>query len=249
VCPPPADLFSVAAIERLRGPAVSGEAAVWIHQWALTTALVVLAPRLALAWWATRRARALAADLALPLDDPYFLRVLAATRGAGVVVETVPYSFRPSAAASERASRLLLDLYGSQARLRVSEPPRYGEPPPAAPDGLEGPRRVVVVFSLAQSPELEVHGEFLEEIRRQIAARPAGGQLLVLLDDEAYRARLGDAAPRLAERRRAWERFAEECGVAAVSLPGGADGGGAPGEDVLARARDALARCPGEARA
>jgi hypothetical protein len=66
----------------------------------------------------------------------------------------------------------------------------------------------------------------------------------VLLDDEAYRARLGDSAPRLAERRRAWERFGEECGVTVVSLSG-ADAG----QDLLARARDALARRPGEARA
>jgi hypothetical protein len=211
--------------------------------------LVVLLPRLPLAWRAGRHARALAADLALPLDDPYFLRVLAATRGAGVVVEVIPYSFRPSPAASERASRLLLDLYGSQARLRTAEPPGYGAPPPGAPEAVAGARRIVVVFSLAQSPELEVHGEFLEEIRRQLAARPTGGQLLVLLDDEAYRARLGDAAPRLAERRRAWERFAADAGVAAVSLPGAPDGAGDAGEDVLARARDALARSPGEAPA
>jgi hypothetical protein len=226
--PPPADLFSAATIERLRGPAVSGEAAVWIHLWALTTVLVVVVPRLALAWRASRRARA--ADLRLPLDDPYFLRVLAATRGAGVLVEVIPYSFRPSPAGTERASRLLLDLYGSHARLHASEPSGYGEPPPPAADGAQGPRRVVVVFSLAQSPELEVHGEFLDEISRQLSASPAGGQLLVLLDDEAYRARLGDSAPRLAERRRAWERFGEECGVTVVSLSGAA-----AGQDLLPR--------------
>jgi hypothetical protein len=242
--PPPSELFSVEAIERLRGPAVSGEAAVWIHLWALTTVLVVVAPRLVLAWRASRRARALAADLRLPLDDAYFLRVLAATRGAGVLVEVIPYSFRPSPAGAERAGRLLLDLYGSQARLHAPEPTGYGDPPPPAADGGQGPRRVVVMFSLAQTPELEVHGEFLDEIRRQLAASPAGGQLLVLLDDEAYRARLGDSAPRLAERRRAWERFGEECGVGVVSLSV------APADqDLLTRARDALADRPGESRA
>ncbi len=242
--PPPAELFSVEAIERLRGPAVSGEAAVWIHLWALTTALVVVAPRLVLAWRASRHARALAADLRLSLDDAYFLRLLAATRGAGVLVEVIPYGFRPSPAGTERASRLLLDLYGSQARLHAPEPTGYGEPPPPAAHGAQAPRRVVVMFSLAQSPELEVHGEFLDEIRRQLRASPAGGQLLVLLDDEAYRARLGDSAPRLAERRRVWERFGEECGVTVVSLSSAA-----AGQDLLARARDALARRPGEARA
>lgn len=242
--PPPAELFSVEAIERLRGPAVSGEAAVWIHLWTLTTVLVVVVPRLVLAWWASRHASALAANLLLPLDDPYFLRVLAATRGAGVLVEVIPYSFRPSPAGAERASRLLLDLFGNQARLHAAEPAGYGEPPPLAADGAQGPRRVVVVFSMAQSPEMEVHGEFLDEIRRQLSESPAGGLLLVLLDDEVYRARLGDSAPRLAERRRAWERFGEECSVTVVSLSGSATG-----QDLLAHARDALARRAGEARA
>ena len=161
-----------------------------------------------------------------------------------MLVEVIPYSFRPSPAGTECASRLLLDLYGSQARLHAPEPTGYGEPPPAAAHGAQAPRRVVVMFSLAQSPKLEVHGEFLDEIRRQLSASPAGGQLLVLLDDETYRARLGDSAPRLAERRRAWERFGEECGVTVVSLSGAA-----AGQDLLARAHDALARRPGEARA
>jgi hypothetical protein len=235
LAPPPAELFSVDSIERLRGPSVSGEAAVWIHLWALTTAMVVMAPRLVLAWRASRRARALAGDLALPLDEPYFLRLLAPSRGAGALVDLVPYSVRLSPARVDQVRGLLLDLFGSQARVRVAEPLAYGHPAPAvSPEDAAAPRSVAVVFSLAQSPEREVHGELLDEMRHELSGARGGGQLVALLDDEAYRARLGEGAPRLAERRRAWERLGAEHGVAVVSLSGRAD-------DDLASARAALA--------
>lgn len=234
--PPPGDLFSVESIERLRGPAASGDAAVWIHLWAVTTAIVVVVPRLVLAWRADRRARMVRPEV--PVDDPYFLRLLAASRGAGVLVSVVPYSFQPSAAAAERMQGLLMDVFGNRARIRFIEPPAYGAPPPDAlgADAArpEGPARVVPVFNLAQTPEPEVHGEFLDDVRRLAAAMP-DGQLLVLLDEEAYRARLGPGSPRLAERRRAWERLAADRGLSAVavSTAGGDD-------DLLARTRAAL---------
>lgn len=242
--PPPGDLFSVESIERLRGPAASGDAAVWIHLWAATAALVVLGPRLALAWRASRRAKTARAEL--PVDDAYFLRLLAASRGAGVLVSVVPYSFQPTAEAAERIRGLLMDVFGNRARIHVLEPPAYGAPPPDALAAdvarLEGPLRVVSVFNLAQTPEPEVHGEFLDDVRRLTEA-PPGGQLLVLLDEEAYRARLGPGSPRLVERRRAWERLAADHGLAAVAVS--AAGGD---DELLARTRAALTPlAPGDA--
>jgi hypothetical protein len=234
LAPPPAELFSVESIERLRGPSVSGEAAVWIHLWAVTTALAVVAPRLVLWWRDARRARRLSRDVALPLDEPYFLRLLAPSRGGGALVDVIPYGIRPSPGRLDEVRTLLLDLFGSQARVRVAEPLGYGDPPPAIPpDEAAALACVAIVFGLAQSPEREVHGELLDEVRRAIPDS-RGGQVVVLLDDAAYRARLGDAAPRLTERRRAWERLGEECGVPVVSLSGRAD------ED-LARVRAAVA--------
>jgi hypothetical protein len=49
--------------------------------------------------------RARGADLRRPLDDPCVLRLLAVTRGAGVLVEVIPYGCRPSPAGTERARR------------------------------------------------------------------------------------------------------------------------------------------------
>jgi hypothetical protein len=235
VAPAPAALFSAESIERLRGPAAGGEAAIWIHLWATTIVLVVVLPRLLLAWRMRRHARTLAAHLELPLGDPYYLRLLAAGRGGGTRIEVLPYSYRPSARAIERVDALLLDLFGSRARLHHAEPVAYSETPELPPPGPAGPVGIAVLFNLAQSPEPEVHGELIEALCRHVEQHSAQSLLLVL-DEEPYQARLGADAARLLERRRAWERLAADAGLGVVWLAGS----GAPDVDALANARAVL---------
>jgi hypothetical protein len=228
-------VFSSPALERLRGPAGDGEAAIWVHLWALTIFLGVLAPRSALAWLAARRARRLARDLPLSVESPYFQRLLAPARGAGALVQVFPYSYRPSGRVMARIDQLLPEIFGGQAAVEILDPVPYGADPPGVPPGpaaAAGSSRVVV-FNLAQSPEREVHGRLLELCRQEVD-RESGASLLILLDEEAYRLRLGPTDPRLTERRRAWERLAEECGLVALALVEAGD------DDVLARAPEAL---------
>ena len=235
VAPAPAALFSAESIERLKGPAAAGEAAIWIHLWTTTIVLVVVLPRVLLAWRARRHERNLAAHLDLPLDDPYYLRLLAAGRGGGVRIEVLPYSYRPSARAIQRVDAVLLDLFGSRARLSHAEPVAYGETPELPSSGPAEPVGIVVLFNLAQSPEPEVHGELIEALCRHVEPGSAKSLLLVL-DEEPYQARLGADAARLLERRRAWERLAADAGLGMVWLPGA----GTPDVDTLASARAAL---------
>ena len=74
---------------------------------------------------------------------------------------------------------------------------------------------MAVVFTLAQTPEYEVHGEFLERMRDQ--AKHAGWQLMVLLETGTYRQRIG-SAERVRERRATWERLLRELDLTAVEI-------------------------------
>ena len=226
------DLLTPASLAALRAPGGDGPAAPWIHLWALTATALIVLPRALLAALAGRRARRLAGALAPPLAAPYFLRLLAADRGEGLRVRVWPYSHRLSPRAQDRLLELLHELFGNRAQLAVDEPLAYGAEPPG--DAAGGAR--VAVFNLAQSPEQEVHGAFLEGLRG--AAASGHAELLVLLDEEPYSERLGAAgAERVAQRRRAWERLAREAGLRTASLRAPGDGGG----DALAEARAALA--------
>ena len=60
--------------------AVGVPAAPWIGLWAMTALLFVVLPRTLLASFATLRARRLARNVALPLDDAYFETLLAGVR-------------------------------------------------------------------------------------------------------------------------------------------------------------------------
>jgi hypothetical protein len=223
-----AALLSRESLEALRAPAGDGPAAPWIHLWALTALAAIGLPRALLAAAAGRRARRLARGLAPDLETPYFLRLLAPDRGQGLRVRVWTYSHRLSPRARDRLLELLHDLFGIRARLEVGEPIPYGGDAPA--DEPAGAR--VAVFNLAQSPEREVHGAFLEAL---LAGPPA--ELLVLLDEEPYAERLGEpGGERLAQRRRAWERLARELGLRTASLRTAGDGA-----DPLLEARAALA--------
>jgi hypothetical protein len=203
-------LLDPTSLAALRRPSGDGPAAPWIHLWALTAAGWIGVPRALLAWLEGQRARRLAARLAPRLEEPYFLRLRAPSRGLGVRVTVVSYSHRPSPRAKDALLELLHELLGNRARVRLLEEVPYGaEPPLLAQPADSPPHVVVVVFNLAQSPEQEVHGAFLDAVRAQHASLAQPRALLVLLDEEPYRERIGDdrGRDRLGQRRRAWERI------------------------------------------
>lgn len=70
------------AIASLRGTA-KANAAMWIHFWAMTTVLFIILPRTLLAVAAWRRKTRLAADMQLPVNEPYFRRLLNPYQGKG----------------------------------------------------------------------------------------------------------------------------------------------------------------------
>ena len=199
------------ALEPLRAPA-DGPAALWIHLYAASAAGWVLAPRAALAFVEARRAARLARSLPLDLDSAYFRRLLAPARGGGAAVRVVPYSHRLGPRARDALVSLLLDVYGGRATVEVAEPVDYGA---EAEDGSPPTGgHLVTVFSLAQTPEAEVHGRFLAALR-------SGVDPLVVVDGASYRERLAGtptAEARLAERRRAWDRVLRDTGLRAAHL-------------------------------
>lgn len=243
--PSAAALLAEPAIAALRAPG-EGPAATWIHLWALTAGAAIVLPRAALAWREGRHARRLAARLAPDLDEPYFLRLRAPDRGAGVRVEVLPYSHRLAAASQDALLELLHELFGNRAQVEVRAPLDYGtEAPP--PGSAPPPQARVVVFNLAQPPEEEVHGAFLAGLRQAQSAAEPPPALLLLLDEEPYRARLGDGGgqDRIGQRRRAWERVARTHDLRCAALrPLGADA-----DATLDDAREALDRSPAGAAA
>lgn len=232
------------AASTLRTPA-TGDAAPWIHAWALTAGLVVAAPRLAL--WGLERARVarLAAAVPVDLSAPYWRRLLAAGTGGGVRARIVPYSCTVAPRGADRLRTLLHDLLGTRAEVELAAPLAYGADPGdvGGAAGAGSDVCLVPVFALAQPPEVEVHGRFLDELA---AAAPDGARVLAVVDAAGFAERIGDPE-RLAERRRAWDRVLREVRRSGLHV----DLSAPPSDDELARAEAALAvsgRAAGGAR-
>ena len=71
-----------------------------------------------------------------------------------------------------------------------------------------------MLFNLAQSPEAEVHGALLRNLKATLDDEH--GRLLVVVDVSAYRERSDDR--RVAERLGAWKRVVGELGLEIVDL-------------------------------
>jgi hypothetical protein len=230
---------TVPAVAPLQGPEGSGVAAPWIHLFAMTAILVVVVPRGLLALLEGWRARRTARSLPVDLDEIYYRRLFTAWRGARRTVEIVPYSFSPGLHETATLKTLLFDFFGARADIRMCDPLPYGEEigdaPWASEDGLaSGPEVcVVIVFNLAQSPEPEVHGTFLDQLKSRVEA--AERRLLLLIDVSSYGRRVG-VSERSEQRLRGWRRLVSDSGLelVPVDLDRPAD------DDILTAVRDSM---------
>lgn len=233
-----------AVLASLRAPA-TGEAAPWVHRYALTTLLFVIGPRALLAAAAFVRVRRLAANLPIDLGEPYFTRLTPGTRPLAHV-EILPYGITFASQGEDVLRELLRDLVGAAAEVRMEPVAPYGAEPDAVlpataggaagrdEDGLESWR--TLVFSLAQSPEDEVHGALITRLVGWVAGGTRGSRrALVVVDASAYRKRLagsGAEAQRVTDRQRAWDGVGRRAGTTIVHLDLDRD---VPDDQVLAR--------------
>jgi hypothetical protein len=187
----------------------------------LTVAALVIAPRLVLAAIARWRERRLARRFPLPLEEPYFRRLLAGFAPYAVKLRVLPYSYTPDESSTRGLAPVARALLGDHAEPMVRPAVPFGAESLAA-EGIDATDRATprtaALFSLAATPEHENHGAFLDTLRAALGAR-----VLALVDEAPYRRRLGEqpsARDRLAERRHAWSAFgaAHRVTVAFVDL-------------------------------
>ena len=195
-----------------------GPAASWIHMWAVTALAVIVIPRSIMVWRCQRSLSQTKETLALPLQDPYFVHLLAPDRGQGVHVDILPYSYHPSPVAKHFLDLGFLDLFGNLATIQWQSAIPFGQEIPTWPEVSTLTRTFVVIFNSGQSPEGEVQGEWLHTIQTQMDSERPGSKLLVLLDEEPYCQTIDEF--RVIERRQAWQRLSNQYHLALVPFDG-----------------------------
>lgn len=203
----------VAAIEAIRAPA-SENAAMWMHLMAGTVAVVVIVPRLVLAVLAGVVERRRARRVQLPLEEPYYRRLVAGWVGEATRVRVIPYSYTLTAEARAGLEAILARAYGN-AVATIDEPVGWGDDEWLSPatDAAGGASEIrLALFGLTATPEEDAHGAFLKELGTGSGRGAASGSSVVLVDESGFLARWGEDAQRLEERRAAWRELVEAQG-------------------------------------
>jgi hypothetical protein len=194
-----------------------GPAAPWIHLYAATLLLWVVLPRTALALWAWLRAWRLAHRVVLPLQSPYFVRLLqdlGSSSPAAQQLQVLPHGAGPSPQATLALQSWLMAAHGAGTQLHVAASTAYGQDDTAGLQPPPGTTGRVAVVDLATTPEADTHGLWLAALHAAAPALP----LLLLADEASFQTRMGHLPGRLAERRAAWQALAAQHGAGFVSV-------------------------------
>ena len=218
------DAATLEAIRWRNGPGES--AARWIHLLAATALIFVVIPRVVLALLATFRIARGSRHAPAPASLASYARIAFSGVGGLVdrgIVMLVPLAYEPSPNALAQLRTLLGAEMGEHLAIDLRAPVRYGEEEAFVGDvGAQGAQLadvVVLLASLAATPEDENHGLVIEAVRDWIAKHRPRAQLVVMVDEAPYAARV--PADRVEERQRAWQAFLSARGVEArfLSLP------------------------------
>jgi hypothetical protein len=201
-------LDAITALRLTPGMPASASAAPWIHLYAAMLALVVIVPRALLAAWTLWKARRAAATLRLPRDG-YFQRLLRQQRGGDALVQVLPHASAAPAQAALGLRTLLAAPLGAAVQLRLAAPTPFGDEQLAAAIPAEpGTALRVALFELGATPEADSQGRFVHALLQGAPGVP----LLMVADEAGFARRFGALADRMAERRAAWQRLADDLG-------------------------------------
>jgi hypothetical protein len=203
------------AVAALRAPG-SENAARWLHLMAGSVVAIVVLPRLLLAALAGLVERRRARQLPVPLDEPYFQRLLRGFRGGPVRLDVVPYSYALPPAGMTGLVAIAARAFGDSAALIVEAPLAYGDEDAfARRERGAGSGPLVALFGASATPEMEAHGAFLAALA---ARRDPAWPLLAIVDESTLRERWGGDEKRLRERRALWEGFLKDAGASALCV-------------------------------
>lgn len=183
-----------------------GPALPWIHLYAATLGLFVLVPRFLLVMLELRRAARTVRQLTDEGDwHSYGERLLAGADGEGAAVEILTYGLSEEEALQDRWRLLARQQWRDMGAAVFHAVPVGGEA-----EFVKGWKpsatRVLLVFNLAGTPEVEVHRWLAEAL----AQRRERTMMLLALDDTDLRKRwsaFADAEQRLKERDNSWRQM------------------------------------------
>ena len=180
----------------------------WVKAYTALLGVLVIAPRLLLALWQGLRAVWLSRHMQLPLNQPYFANLQRDFGGLATQLVVQPYSIDITPERRSALEHYASTQYGAGAAIDWRPALAYGA---ALPDlAIQPPAQAVVLINLAATPEAEIHGELLTQLRNRY-----GANAQVWLWTSDFAARNTGAPRRVEERQQLWQDFVAQNGLSA----------------------------------
>lgn len=154
----------------------------WLHLYAGTLFLMIILPRAALAGLTVWRAHAVMISRLRALGwQGYLERTLRAAEGGGEVVTVIIHATDATPTHRETWARGVREQHGALAEPQMLTVP-LGDEDEFVSTWRPTASKVMIVFTLATTPEMEVQRAFVEGVRRCLLEKRPDGVLEVLLD-------------------------------------------------------------------
>ena len=192
----------------------------WIHLFAATLGIFVVAPRIALALRETAKARRQARKITLPNEvDVFYRTLLKPLPPVGERLHAI--TFGSGADTNSDALDRLLEIASCPTRVATFHRLNYGftatDLPEKLTNGRDSGAGWIAVFPMTTTPEAEVHGRLMEALRENTTE----GRTLLLLDTTAFAHRFSNLAnfdEKFDGRRKLWKKLADEHGLPMLEI-------------------------------
>ena len=219
---PDVDMVEAMRSDRLAYLKEPATAAPWLIRLMVITAVVIVIPRLFLAFLARHRIKKFRAAVPVTLNDTYYETVLSQCRQDAALGRTVILAPQPlidrqgtalkafEAAWPDKKGIVLVPVDFDNEALLIPE---------TAPDAADGRKTIVLVWlDAAHTPEDDVHGQGLEILKAQCPEDKTA--FVVVIDAAEFSLTFARYPERVWEREKAWQTFCEAHQVRAYTLTG-----------------------------
>lgn len=204
----PVPLDQIAGMHRTAGKAEQPAPALpWIHLYAGTLLVLIVAPRLLLAGISLARCRRAISKPARALNWGGYLRnLLRAVEGGNERIQVLVHAMEPTPMHREVWDRGVRERFGGMARAEYVRIPA-GEEDEFAAAWQPVSANVVMLFSMATTPEAEVQRRLVSDVRQRLLTKHAEPELIVLLDGTSLAGRW--SPEKVAGREQLWSQMVE----------------------------------------
>lgn len=179
----------------------------WIHLYSGTLLVLIVLPRLLLAALGAARCSRVVSQPARALSWGGYLRsLLRAVEGGSERIQVLVHAIEPTVSHREVWDRGVRERFGGMARAEYVRIPA-GEEDEFAAAWQPVSASLVMLFSMATTPEAEVQRRLVSDVRQRLLTRHAEPELIVLLDGTSLAGRW--SPEKIAGREQLWSQMVE----------------------------------------